>query len=57
MRASFSTRWGGGRTIFGVSSRMGIKAPALRENIYRTLDEVLETGMPVRDHFPRAVWN
>ena len=26
---------------------MAIKASALRENIYRILDEVLETGLPV----------
>jgi hypothetical protein len=26
---------------------MAIKASALRENIYRILDEVLETGVPV----------
>jgi prevent-host-death family protein len=26
---------------------MAIKASALRENIYRLLDEVLETGVPV----------
>lgn len=36
-----------GRTSLGYSHLMAIKASALRENIYRILDEVLETGVPI----------